>query len=35
MIEVEESTKRKIGFIKESRAVYRTSRKHGMPKGKT
>lgn len=35
LIAVEESPKRKIGFIKESQVIYRTSRKHGMPKGKT
>jgi len=35
LIEVEESPKRKIGFIKESRADYRTSGKRRMPKGKT
>jgi hypothetical protein len=35
LIEVEESPKRKIGYISESRAVYRTPRKRLMPKGKT
>jgi hypothetical protein len=35
LIEVEEKPKRKIGFIKESRAVYRTSRKNRIPKEKT
>jgi hypothetical protein len=34
LIEVEESPKRKIGFIKESRAVYRKSVKRRMSKGK-
>jgi hypothetical protein len=36
LIEVEESPKRKIGFIaREHQAVYRTSRKRLTPKGKT
>jgi hypothetical protein len=35
LIEVEEKPKRKIGYISESHAVYRTSGKRGTPKGKT
>jgi len=35
LIEVEESPKRKIGFIKESRAIYRKSGKRRISKGKT
>jgi len=35
LIEVEESPKRKIGFIKENQAVYQKSAKRKMSKGKT
>jgi hypothetical protein len=35
LIAVEEKPKRKIGYIKESRAAYGTTRKRGTAKGET
>ena len=35
LIDVEKKPKRKIGYVRESRAVYRTTGKRQMSKGKT